>query len=314
MFSLFGLRDRNPKRPLLLGLGAVVGVAAGESLRSSLGRSGLVLSGVCPRICFCGMGDCDIAESTRGEPCLDEDLGDQPKRERRLGDDAEIGVSCEGVRLWYVVYSRGRSLCTTGDGPVRLVRLGVPSRLGRRGGNALFSEGFVGGSTFRCASSGGTTTLRPVASATGCPVSPSIEDCAVKDRLEATFALAAKVFGAFVGASCLSRPVRPCAALTVEFEDDVDDSRTDGKPTWSLLEVDTSLLPNEGRDRVGLIARGCLSEVAGTPDAYDEAELGVGTWLKGESVYLVEGVPVWAWLSRGGVKFVTGLLSSMADP
>ena len=38
-----------------------------------------------------------------------------------------------------------------------------------------------------------------------------------------------------------------------------------------------------------------------TPGEYDEAELGVGAWLNGESVYRVEGVAVCAYRGAGGV-------------
>lgn len=36
-------------------------------------------------------------------------------------------------------------------------------------------------------------------------------------------------------------------------------------------------------------------------DEYEDAELGVGTWLNGESVYLVDGVADGAYPKTGGV-------------
>ena len=70
-----------------------------------------------------------------------------------------------------------------------------------------------------------------------------------------------------------------CVNFTVELEEDVDDSRTGSKPFCALVEAAGSLLLEEARLRVGLAARGCEvpGAVANAPDAYDEAELGVGT-------------------------------------
>ena len=76
---------------------------AGESLRRSLGRSDLAESGVGSRVGFLDEGDGENAESTLGDACLEEDLGEKPKRLRRLVDVADPLVSCEGVLLWYVV-------------------------------------------------------------------------------------------------------------------------------------------------------------------------------------------------------------------
>lgn len=39
------------------------------------------------------------AESTLGEACLEEDLGENPKRPRRLVEVADPMVSWDGVRL-----------------------------------------------------------------------------------------------------------------------------------------------------------------------------------------------------------------------
>lgn len=82
---------------------------------------------------------------------------------------------------------------------------------------------------------------------------------------------------------------RDCGGLTVEFDEDVDDSRTGGSPrrVFSFL-VDTGGLLRVG---LGCRERGVL-DVAGANmlEEYEDAELGVGAWLNGESVYLVDGV------------------------
>jgi hypothetical protein len=44
--------------------------------------------------------DGENAESTLGEACLEEDLGENPNRLRRLVDVADPMVSCDGVLLW----------------------------------------------------------------------------------------------------------------------------------------------------------------------------------------------------------------------
>ena len=73
---------------------------------------------------------------------------------------------------------------------------------------------------------------------------------------------------------------RAANGFTVEFEDDVDDSRTGGKPSRSLSPFSLLRPVTGGRLRVGL---GCLARsvvailVATTADEYDDAELGVGT-------------------------------------
>jgi len=48
---------------------------------------------------FFDAGDGENAESTLGDACLDEDLGENPKRLRRLVDVADPLVSCDGVLL-----------------------------------------------------------------------------------------------------------------------------------------------------------------------------------------------------------------------
>lgn len=73
----------------------------------------------------------------------------------------------------------------------------------------------------------------------------------------------------------------------VEFDDDVDDSRTGGSPSFEELFFSVVRLV-DGLLRVGLC---CLKAgvdtgfvVAKIAGEYEEAELGVGTWLNGESV------------------------------
>lgn len=95
----FDFLDKKLKRGDLLGTGAGDCSMAGESLRSSLGRSDGAKSGVGIRVCFLEAGDGENAESTLGDPCLDDDLGENPKRLRRLVDVAEPLVSCDGVLL-----------------------------------------------------------------------------------------------------------------------------------------------------------------------------------------------------------------------
>ena len=87
-------------------------------------------------------------------------------------------------------------------------------------------------------------------------------------------------------------PCCGCLAFTVELEEDVDDSRTGGK---ALLEVSftfalAALIAGLGRSGLLAVYLGSCAELITIPLEYDEAELGVGTWLYGESVYLDEGV------------------------
>lgn len=97
----------------------------------------------------------------------------------------------------------------------------------------------------------------------------------------------------FLGASLAGTAGRDCEGLTVELDDDVDDSRTGGRPRRVESFLSPELVDTGGLLRVGLGCRdrGVL-DVAGASmlDEYEDAELGVGTWLKGESVYLVDGV------------------------
>jgi hypothetical protein len=72
---------------------------AGESLRSNLGRSDAVKSGVADCIGLFEEGEGENAESTRGDPCFDEDRGENPKRLRKLVEVADPLVSCDGVLL-----------------------------------------------------------------------------------------------------------------------------------------------------------------------------------------------------------------------
>lgn len=69
-------------------------------------------------------------------------------------------------------------------------------------------------------------------------------------------------------------------ALTVEFDEDVDDSRTGGRPSRLGSFFSFALFSIEGRLRVGLGCRECgVLEFAGARmlEEYEEAELGVGT-------------------------------------
>ena len=67
-------------------------------MRRRLGRSDLAKSGVGSRVGFL-VEDGENAESTLGEACLEEDLGENPNRLRRLVDVADPMVSCDGVLL-----------------------------------------------------------------------------------------------------------------------------------------------------------------------------------------------------------------------
>ena len=96
----FDLRERKLNRgDLLEGAGEGGCLMAGESLRSNLGRSDMADSGVANCTGFFEEGDGEKAESTRGEPCFDEDRGENPKRLRKLVDVAEPLVSWDGVLL-----------------------------------------------------------------------------------------------------------------------------------------------------------------------------------------------------------------------
>ena len=82
------------------------------------------------------------------------------------------------------------------------------------------------------------------------------------------------------GGSCLGGTAGLPASLTVEFDEDVEDSRTGGNPSRLLSPFSLCLEVTGGLLRVGLccVNRGVLVEVvAATAGEYDEAELGVGT-------------------------------------
>lgn len=103
-------------------------------------------------------------------------------------------------------------------------------------------------------------------------------------------------------------------ALTVELEDEVDDSRTGGK-ALRAASFDIGPLPaGASLSRRGVL-EACvesISEDTMTPLEYDEAELGVGTWLYGESVYLDEGVAECERAGTGGVRSRIGYVSRVS--
>jgi hypothetical protein len=94
-----------------------------------------------------------------------------------------------------------------------------------------------------------------------------------------------------------------CWALTVEFDEEVDDSRTGGRAFRVMSLVLAPVMLEIGRGRSGLLVLYFASLTADVtrPPEYDDAELGVGTWLYGESVYLDEGVPECESPGTGGV-------------
>jgi len=81
-------------------------------------------------------------------------------------------------------------------------------------------------------------------------------------------------------------------SFTVEFEEEFDDWRTGGKVEDDVWLFSLARPSVGGLLRVGLgwRVRTAASLVATTAGEYDEAELGVGAWLKGESVKCVKGV------------------------
>lgn len=95
---LFDLRERKLKRGLLEGDGEGDCSIAGESFRSTFGRPSAE-SGVANRVGLLDEGDGEKAESIRGEPCFEDDLGENPKRLRKLVEVADPLVSCDGVLL-----------------------------------------------------------------------------------------------------------------------------------------------------------------------------------------------------------------------
>jgi len=72
-----------------------------------------------------------------------------------------------------------------------------------------------------------------------------------------------------------------CFAFTVELEEDVDDSRTGGKALFNASFVLAVAEVIAGLGRSGLLEECFVScaVVDMIPLEYDEAELGVGTWL-----------------------------------
>lgn len=73
----------------------------------------------------------------------------------------------------------------------------------------------------------------------------------------------------------------------------MEDSRTGGRPSRDVSSFVGGRPLTGGLLCVGLLdcrGLGALPVVTTSPGEYDEAELGVGTWLNGESVYRVEGV------------------------
>ena len=72
--SFFGFREKKPKRCVLLGLGLGPDPTAGESLRAVIPV--LALSATAPRANARAAGGGEMAESTRGDECFDEPLGE----------------------------------------------------------------------------------------------------------------------------------------------------------------------------------------------------------------------------------------------
>jgi hypothetical protein len=99
--------------------------------------------------------------------------------------------------------------------------LGVLSLLGRSGGNGLLIDGFVAWSTFKCASSGGIETG-------GLALCVDETVGLAYDGVRAT--LGASALEGFRGTSFLGGTLLDIGGFTVEFEEDVDDSRTEGNP------------------------------------------------------------------------------------
>jgi hypothetical protein len=95
-----------------------------------------------------------------------------------------------------------------------------------------------------------------------------------------------------------------CFALIVALEEDVEDSRTDGKalPEAFFVLVLAALIICLGRSGLFEEYFWSCAEVIMNPLECDEAELGVGAWLYGDSVCLDEGVAEWERPGTGGVK------------
>ena len=96
--------------------------------------------------------------------------------------------------------------------------------------------------------------------------------------------------------------------MIVELDDDVDDSRTGGKALRVVSLVVTPVMLETGRGRRGLLVLYFVSFTVDvkTPAEYDDAELGVVTWLYGESVCLDEGVAECESPGTGGVRSLIG--------
>ena len=94
--SFFDFREKKAKRCALLGLGLGPIPTAGESLREF--TPVFASSARAPRANARAAGGGEMAESTRGDECFDEPLGERPNHSLKLGELA-TGVSWEGVRL-----------------------------------------------------------------------------------------------------------------------------------------------------------------------------------------------------------------------
>ena len=164
----------------------------------------------------------------------------------------------------YVLYTGGKSLWTTDDGCVIPVKVGVPSLLGLMGGRALFKDGFEGGSTLRCASSGGTWTGCLEVEGGVCLALSFINLPREAGRCASDTLLGGGAVAGFRGRSSLGI-VDLAEGLTVEFDDEVDDSRTGGRPNRLESFLSLDLLARGGLLRVGLCCRrrGVVATTAG---------------------------------------------------
>ena len=130
-----------------------------------------------------------------------------------------------------------------------------------------------GASTFKCASSGGTCTSL-------WPVCIGSDDCR---RPAKVLLLVAVLFDfdrvAVAGVSRSAFSVLACWALTVELDDEVDDSRTGGRALRvdSLIRAPVMLEAGRGRSGLFVVCFASPAADATTPLEYDDAELGVGT-------------------------------------
>jgi hypothetical protein len=146
------------------------------------------------------------------------------------------------------------------------------------GGRALFKEGLEGGSTFRCASSGGICTGSVGVALDVCfglsltSLPREVGRCASETLLAG--GAVADFLGGSLGATVL------IDGLTVEFDDEVDDSRTGGRPSREESALPEERLgPGGLAFRVGLCCRSreVVPDVTvTTAGEYEEHELGVG--------------------------------------